>query len=61
MVDTTVAVADGVASENTLPAGGRYEFINENFGGQAATARSMYGVNGVGKAFHFDATTYVRI
>lgn len=40
-----VAVAQAV-----LPAGGRYEFRNINFGGQADTLK-MYGVNGVGKAF----------
>ena len=34
----------------TLPAGGTYRFINHNFMGQAATL-TMYGVNGVGKAF----------
>ena len=44
----------------TLPAGGRYEFINHNFLGQADTIE-MYGVNGVGKAFHYDGATFTEI
>ena len=58
--DTTVAVADGAAVANALPAGGRYEFVTHNFLGQAATRR-MYGVNGAGKAFSFDGTQFVEI
>ena len=34
----------------TLPAGGRYSFLNHNFEGQAASEK-MYGANGVGRAF----------
>jgi hypothetical protein len=54
------AVVDGTVSAITLPAGGRYEFINENFYGQAATLR-MYFVNGVGRAHEFDGTVLVPI
>ena len=43
-----------------LPAGGRYEFRNENFGGQSATQR-MFGVNGVGPAFQWDGTAFTSI
>ena len=46
--------------EFVLPAGGRYEFRNNNFGGQAAT-RKMYGVNGVGQAFQWDGTAFTSI
>ena len=56
----TAAVADGVAVATTIPPGGRYEFRNRNFFGQAASLE-MYGVNGVGKAFHFDGTQFVVI
>ena len=47
-------------TEFVLPAGGRYEFRNNNFGGQAAT-RKMYGVSGVGQAFEWDGTTFTSI
>jgi hypothetical protein len=40
----------------TLPAGGRYRFINHNFYATSGFRR-MYGVNGVGRAFEFDGTT----
>jgi hypothetical protein len=50
--------ADKVAI--TLPAGGRYEFLNHNFYGLASSYR-MYGVNGVGRAFEFDGTTFTPI
>lgn len=44
----------------TLPAGGRYDFVNHNFYGASQSIR-MYGVNGVGKAFEWDGTTFVPI
>lgn len=50
----------GAESNITLPAGGRYEFVNHNFGGSVASYR-MYGVNGVGKGFEFDGTVFVPI
>jgi hypothetical protein len=50
--------ADKVAI--TLPAGGRYEFVNHNFYGATATKR-MYGCNGVGRAFEFDGATFAPI
>ena len=57
---TVRAIADGAATVNALPSGGRYEFINHNFYGQAATRR-MYGVSGEGKAFSFDGTQFVEL
>lgn len=48
-----VALADGANAVQTLPAGGRYEFRNENFYGASDFFR-MYGVNGVGLGFEFD-------
>lgn len=41
-------------------AGGRYEFINENFYGSTATRR-MYGCDGVNLAFEFDGTVFCPI
>lgn len=52
-----ISTIAGNSSANTLPAGGRYEFVNENFYG-AASARRMYGCNGVGNAFEFDGTNF---
>lgn len=48
-----VALADGVNAVQTLPAGGRYEFRNNNFYGASDMYR-MYGVNGVGLGFEYD-------
>jgi hypothetical protein len=42
---------------NALPPGGRYETAVANFGGD----NKLYGVNGVGRAFEFDGTTFVTI
>lgn len=44
----------------TLPPGGHYRWIVENFFGQATTRR-LYFANGVGKACEFDGTTLVAI
>ena len=44
----------------TLATGGRYEFINANFGGASGTTK-MYGCDGANKAFQFDGTTYTEI
>jgi hypothetical protein len=48
------------ASAGKLSPGGRYEFVNFNFGGHAST-EAMYGVNGVNKAFQYDGTTFTLI
>ena len=56
----TKAVANGASAAVTLPAGGRYEFVNHNFFG-ASDLRRMYGVNGVGTAFEFDGTVFVPV
>lgn len=50
----------GDASPITLPPNGRYEFVNNNFGGLINTQR-MYGANGVGRAFEFDGEVFVPI
>jgi hypothetical protein len=57
---TNVATADGAKADIKLPAGGRYEFINHNFGGQGNTIR-VYGVNDVGLGFEFDGTVFAPI
>lgn len=44
----------------TLNPGGRYEFVNYNFGGHSGSVK-MYGVNGVDQAFEFDGTTFTQI
>ena len=51
-----IADADGANAAQTLPAGGRYEFRNNNFYGASDDYR-MYGVNGVGLGFEFDNTS----
>lgn len=56
----TRALADGASAAITLPAGGKYRFINHNFFGASDRYR-MYGCNGVGPAFEFDGTTLVPI
>lgn len=43
-----------------LMPGGRYEFVNSNFGGATKTHR-MYGCSGVHRAFEFDGSTFVPI
>ena len=50
----------GAQATITLPAGGKYRFQVANFGASAAN-RSMYGVNGVGRAFEFDGVNLVPI
>lgn len=54
------AFSSSSSGQNTLPPGGRYEFITENFGGHTNTRR-MYGVNGVSTAFEYDGDVYVPI
>lgn len=49
-----------VASQITLAAGGRGEYVNYNFAGSTATTK-MYGVDGVNPAFEFDGTNYIPI
>lgn len=55
-----VATIAGDSARPTLPAGGRYHFINHNFYGLSNLHR-MYGCNGVGKAFEFDGTIFTPI
>jgi len=56
----TVAKADGTTYEQTIAPGGKYEFINYNFRGDA-TGITMYGVNTVDKGFSWDGTTFIKI
>lgn len=57
---TTRALADGVVSAATFPAGGRYEFVIQNFYGSVGYER-VYGANAVGKAFEFDGSSIIPI
>lgn len=50
----------GAETAITLAPSGRYEIINNNFGGLANTTR-MYGVSGVHRAFEFDGSVFVPI
>jgi len=49
-----------ISTPTALAPGGRYEFVNYNFGGHSGTFR-MYGVSGVHKAFEFDGSSFVDI
>lgn len=50
----------GAETAITMAPFGRYEIINQNFGGLAGAIK-MYGVSGVHRAFEFDGTVYVPI
>lgn len=58
--NTNVATIAGDTAAITLPAGGRYEFVNTNFYG-ASNLRRCYFVNGVGKAHEYDGVVAVPI
>jgi hypothetical protein len=58
-VTKAVAVGADAAITFAVP-GGRFEFINKNFGGSANTTR-MYGCDGRNRAFEFDGTVFVPI
>lgn len=55
-----LATVSGNSAAITLPAGGRYDFVNHNFFGSSDLLR-MYGVNGVGRGFEWDGTVFVPI
>lgn len=55
-----LATIAGDSTAITLTASGRYEFVNNNFGGASGTTK-MYGCSGVHRAFEFDGTTFVPI
>lgn len=55
----TLTLGGAQTAITQLP-GGKYEFVNNNFGGSASTLR-MYGVDGVNRGFEFDGTTFVPI
>lgn len=57
---TVLGTTTAAASSFTLPAGGRYFFINENFYGSEDLART-YMVNGVGKAAVYDGVGFASI
>lgn len=48
------------SSAITIPPGGKYSFVNANFGG-SSQSKKMYGANGVGRAFEFDGTVFIPI
>lgn len=54
------ATLGGAETQITKPAGGTYQFVIDNFYGQAATKR-VYGCDGVGLAFEFDGDVLVPI
>ncbi len=58
MVDLATIAADAVP--NTLAAGGRFDIVNNNFGGHTETRR-MYGCDGVSLGFEWDGDTFVPI
>lgn len=58
--NSNVCTIAGNSTATTLVAGGRYDFINYNFGGHSGTYR-MYGCNGVDKAFEWDGSVFVPI
>jgi hypothetical protein len=57
---STIAASTSALTTISLIPGGRYEFVNYNFGGTASTNR-MYGVDGFNPAFEFDGTYWVPI
>lgn len=57
---TGSATLAGAEVANTLPAGGRYSFTNQNFYGAGKSER-MYAANGVGRAFEWDGTYFCPI
>lgn len=55
-----VATIAADAVPNTLAAGGRFDFVNSNFGGHTSTRR-MYGCDGKSLGFEWDGTVFVPI
>lgn len=53
IVATAFATAASAGAKFSLPAGGRYRFINHNFFGGSGTRRT-YAVNGIGPAIEID-------
>jgi len=58
--EVAVASASGTQYEQTLSAGGKYEFSTYNFMGDTSGI-TMYGVNTVDTGFSFDGTTFIKI
>ena len=59
ITDVAGGVADATGAEvaNTFTVDGRFDIINNNFGGNLGTY-NMYGVNGVDKAWEYDGTAF---
>lgn len=55
-----LATIAGDSTANTLPNGGRYDFVNHNFYG-ASNLERMYGCQGVGTAFEWDGSVFVPL
>ena len=58
--EVAIASASGTQYEQTLSAGGKYEFSTYNFRGDT-TGITMYGVNTVDAGFSFDGTTFIKM
>jgi hypothetical protein len=56
----TVAKTDGELYEQTIEPNGSYKFVNFNFVGEESLEK-MYGASGVGNAFEWDGTTFIKI
>lgn len=54
------ATLSGASTAVTLPPGGKYRFVNHNFGG-ARSGERMYWATGSGTAFEFDGVSAVPI
>lgn len=59
MYKSTVGGWTLVTTPTLLP-GGKYEFVNANFGGTSAMMK-MFGCDATNKAFSFDGTTFTQI
>lgn len=55
-----VATIAADSTDITLVPGGRFEFIETNFGGEAGASR-VYGCDGKNRSFEFDGTVFVPI
>ena len=55
-----VATIAADAAPNTLAAGGRFDFVNSNFGGHSGTNR-MYGCDGKSLGWEWDGAVFVPI
>lgn len=57
---SATAQSNGAEVANTLPVGGKYEWVIHNFFANTGSLR-LYGCGGVGPAFEFDGTVFAPI